>query len=60
MRQRDERLVIRSMGADTRRTMKSYYDHPQSCALSVSPTLGLGTGLKAVTTDPSGGRNRMP
>ena len=60
MRQQDEPFVIRSTCANTRRTLKSCYDHRQNCALYVSPTLGLGTGLNAVTTDPSGARNRMP
>jgi hypothetical protein len=54
LRPRDKRVVVRSTGADDRRPLEDGYDdHPQNCALDISPTLGLGTGLEAVTTDPS-------
>ena len=47
MRQRDERVVIRSTGANTRRPLKDgYYDHGQNCVEYVALMFGQGTKRK--------------
>ena len=53
MRQQDERVVIRSTGANTRRPLQDGYDdRGQNCEEYIALMFGPGTRLKAATTGP--------
>jgi hypothetical protein len=52
VRQRDECVVIRSTGANTRRLLKDgYHDRRQNYVEYLALMLGPGTRLKPVPTD---------